>query len=81
MVSRKFQDKALHGLLVGISIIKLLRGEFNISRSARRTINAVQLDFLILRNFGKGDSGINFMWKDVVAKKTNISIFSLKTIG
>ena len=75
MVLKKFQDKPLSGLLAGIVMIKLLRGECKISRSVRRSINAVKIDFLILRNFGKNFVDGGFMWKDQDEKNEHFHFF------
>jgi hypothetical protein len=75
MVLTKFQDKSLRGLLVGVILIKLLKGECNISRPVRRSINAVKIDFLILKNLGKSLSTVDFMWKDIDEKNEHFHFF------
>lgn len=75
MVLTKFQDKSLRGLLVGVTLVKLLKGECNISRPVRRSINAVKIDFLILKNFGKDSSTVDFMWKDIDEKNEHFHFF------
>jgi len=64
MVLDRFQDKHLSGLFIGIVLVKL-RGECNIERSVRRSINAVKIGFLILKKFRNSFEDGGFMWKDV----------------
>ncbi len=75
MVLERFHDKHLSGLLIGIVLVKLLRGECNIKRSVRRSINAVKIDFLILKNFGDTFANGGFMWKDVDENNEHFHFF------
>lgn len=77
MVLTKFQDKSLRGLLVGVTMIKLLRGECNISRDKRRAIDGVQIDFLILKKLGK-DFDVDIIWKDLDEKNEHFHFFPKK---
>src|SRR5690348_8608 len=75
MVLTKFQDKPLLGLLLGMTLVKLLRGEFKIPRVKRRAIKAVKINFLILKNFGKDSPDSEFMWKDNDEKNKHFHFF------
>lgn len=59
-----FQDKALSGLLVGMTIVRLLKGELTIPRPVRRKIKGIRIDFLFLSDFGRVFSDKGLVWKD-----------------
>ena len=61
MILTKFQDKPLSGLLMGMVIMKLLRGEFNIPRSISRPLKAVKIGFLIIKILEKNSTEGEFL--------------------
>jgi hypothetical protein len=77
VVLTKFNDKPLRGLLVGIMIVKILRGESSVPRKIRRHVDAVKIDFLILKNIGR-EHNINLMWKDLRENKEHFHFFPKK---